>query len=139
MAAAELAEHHAGDYGRDYRFSDDGYGDIEHERKTGKWLVVAGWGADGWDLGDWPYVSFLIRKQGERYGLLQIVEGDRSEWTFDTQNDLRAAIDYLFLWYSAGEDWSPISYEQREALDAGEIRVDERFRGPYRSAEVVPS
>lgn len=132
MTAAELKTHHTGDTGRDYRFSGDGYSDMEHESKKG-WKLVAGWGRDGWDLGDWPYVSFLVRK-GDRFELMQIVEGDRSVWEFDTQPDLYAAIDYLFLWYSAGDDWAPITYEQREQLNLGQISVDEKFRGPYRAS-----
>jgi len=132
MTAAELATHHTKDYGRDYRFSDDGYSDMEQEQSKG-WKVISGWGADGWDLGDWPYVAFYVRHRTV-FELLQIVEGDRSQWTFDTQQDLYAAIDYLFLWYSAGEDWAPVTYEQRDALNAGQLDIDTRFRGPYRSS-----
>lgn len=136
MCATELRSYHAEDFGRDYRFSDDGYSDMEHEGKSG-WRAVAGWGRDGWDLGDWPYVSFLVRKQeGEErpYQLMQIVEGDRSVWAFPSQDDLHAAIDYLFLWYAANgsnEEWCPVSYEQREQLDAGTLEIDPKFRGPY--------
>lgn len=158
MTAAELRDHHDGDYGRDYRFSDDGYGDMEVEGKRG-WKALAGWGRDGWDLGNWPYVSFLVRKvkdpahdssgcdpicvlAGETgsdfcpsvYQLLQIVEGDRSVWTFATKEDLYAAIDYLFLWYAAEEEWSPLTYETRGQLDEGTLEIPLKFRGPYRAA-----
>ncbi len=134
MTRAELVQHHIEDRSRDYRFSDDGYSDMEHESKAGGWKALAGWARDGYDLGDWPYVSFLIRKHDDRYGLLQIVEGDRSQWEFETQQDLYAAIDYMFLWYSAGEDWAPLTYEQRETLNTGGLQVDDRFRGPYRTS-----
>ena len=47
MTAAELREHQATQYGRDYRFSDDGYSDMEVEEKR-VWHALAGWGRDGW-------------------------------------------------------------------------------------------
>lgn len=135
MTRAELAQHETCSYGRDYRYSDDGYSDMEYESKAHGWHPLAGWGRDGWDLGEWPYVAFYVRRDDATFRLLQIVEGDRTEWSFATQADLYAAIDYLFLWYAAEEDWSPLTYEQREDLDAGTLAVDEKFRGPYRERE----
>jgi hypothetical protein len=131
MTAAELAERHASSYGRNYAESDDGYSDMEAEARRG-WHTVAGWGSDGWDLGDWPFVSMLIRRHDDSFQLMQIVEGDRTVYAFDSEGDLHAAIDYLFLWYSAGESWSPVTYENRDDLNAGTLRVDAKFRGPYR-------
>ena len=142
MTAAELRTHQATQYGRDYRFSDDGYSDMEVEGKRG-WRAIAGWGRDGWDLGSWPYVVIYRRESGDagssfvvgqRFELMQICEGDRTVYTFASREDRNAAIDYLFLWYAAGEDWAPLSYEDRAKLDAGELTVDEKFRGPYRAS-----
>lgn len=129
MTAAELREHQTGSNGRNYAEADDGYSDMEAEAGRG-WNTVASWGRDGWNLGDWPYVSFQVRERSGQYELQQIVEGDRTRWTFATLADRNAAVDYLFLWYSAGEDWSPVTYENREHLNAGTLRVDDRFRGP---------
>lgn len=147
MDAAELGAHRVRAYGRDYSESDDGYSDMEAEAGRG-WAAVSGWGRDGWDLGDWPYVVLYVRP--DRADLLQIVEGDRTLWHFDTAEDRDAAIDYLFLWYSAGEGWSPLQVgngpdANRAALDAGTFRVPPEFRGPFswgraereRSAESV--
>jgi hypothetical protein len=140
MNATELSEHEVTQYGRDYRFSDDGYSDMAFEEKRG-WHAIAGWGRDGWDLGNWPYVMIYRREAGDhgslfvpgrRFELMQICEGDRTAYAFETKADRDAAIDYLFLWYAAGEDWAPLSYEDRARLDAGELTVDEKFRGPYR-------
>lgn len=132
MSSAELATHQARQYGRNYAESDDGYGDMEAEGKRG-WHAVSGWGRDGWDLGNWPYVIIYRRKLAEgKFGVMQIVEGDRTVYHFGSEADRDAAVDYLFLWYAAGEDWAPLGYEDRGRLDAGELAVDEKFRGPYR-------
>lgn len=60
MNAAELAQARTGAHGRDYSRSDDGYSDMEVAATEG-WRAIAGWGRDGWDLGDWPYVVISVR------------------------------------------------------------------------------
>jgi hypothetical protein len=142
MTAAELREHQATQYGRNYAESDDGYSDMDAEQGRG-WHALAGWGRDGWDLGDWPYVAIYTREAGDRgslfvpgrrFELMQICEGDRTQYAFETRAERDAAVDYLFLWYAAGKRWAPLSYEDRAKLDAGELTVDEKFRGPYRES-----
>lgn len=39
---------------------DDGWEFMGVGQENG-WHAVSGWGADGWDLGDWPYVVVLFR------------------------------------------------------------------------------
>ena len=133
MTRAELAEHKAGEHGRNYALSDDGYGDMEVAERSG-WSSIAGWGRDGWDLGDWPYVVISERYRNGKYEMRQTVEGDTTVYRFDNAEDAHAAIDYLFLWYGCdshvGRE-AGLTYESREALDAGELTVDERFRGPF--------
>lgn len=135
MSAAELDAHKAGEHGRDYRLSDDGYGDMEVAERRG-WTTISSWGHDGWDLGDWPYVVISTRTTNAsntgQYELQQVCEGDHTRYQFDNAADREAAIDYLFLWYAAGESWAPLAYEDRARLDAGEVEVPERFRGPCR-------
>lgn len=134
MGKAELAGHQVGRWGRDYSESCDGYSDMEAEARRG-WEIISGWGSEGWDLGHWPYVAFYRRNHGDGgLGLLEIVEGDRTEWRFKTEEDRAAALDYLFLWYAAHEDrhWSPARLEDKPRLEAGSLPVDEKFRGPYR-------
>ena len=134
MTRDELATHEVTQYGRNYAESCDGYEDMEAEQDRG-WHSCASWGRDGWDLGNWPYVVIYRRKlAGGKFGVMQIVEGDRTVYHFGSEADRDAAIDYLFLWYAAEEDWAPLSYEDRARLDAGELTVDEKFRGPYREA-----
>jgi len=131
MTAAELRTHQVTQYGRDYRESDDGYSDMDAEGRRG-WHPLASWGRDGWNLGDWPYVVMYTRQAADHYELMQITEGDRTVYSFGTEQERSEAIDYLFLWYAAGQRWAPLSYEQREELDAGTLEVDPMFTGPYR-------
>jgi hypothetical protein len=131
MTASELAVHQVDSFGRDYSKSDDGYGDMEVAANEG-WTAISGWGRDGWDLGDWPYVVIYARD----HELRQIVEGDSTVYAFDNVDDLHAAIDYLFIWYGLRreyDEWTVegLTYDKRDALDNGELRVPERFRGPF--------
>jgi hypothetical protein len=128
MSAAELAAHKTSEHGRDYRLSGDGYDDMDLAEKAG-WRVIPSWGRDGWDLGDWPYVAIYTRDAGDAFELMVVVEGDHTVYRFSDNADLIAAIDYLFLWYAAGKRWAPLTWEQRGQLDAGELQVDEKFRG----------
>jgi hypothetical protein len=67
------------------------------------------------------------------FELMQIVEGDREVYAFDSPADRDAATDYLFLWYAADRHWAPITCDQREALDAGyPLAIGDKWRGPYR-------
>lgn len=134
MTAAELAKHQVLQYGRNYAESDDGYGDMEAEQRRG-WRALPNWGRDGWNLGDWPYVMIYAGELGEPgrpFGLMQICEGDRTVYAFASEADRDAALDYLFLWYAAGKHWAPLTYEDRPALDAGELDPEAKWRGPYR-------
>jgi hypothetical protein len=143
MTAAELATHKVEEHGRDYSLSCDGYGDMEVAEKRG-WRAVPSWGRDGWDLGNWPYVVIYLRevnpgdmvdgKLRRVYELLQVVEGDHTFYTFDSEADRAAAVDYLFLWYAAGngQHWAPISPEQRSLLDTGyPLAIGDKWRGPF--------
>lgn len=132
MGRDELQTHHTDAHGRDYNVSCDGYEDMEAGEKTG-WHSRASWGADGWDLGNWPYVVLQTCRRDGKYLVQQIVEGDHDLYAFDTIDDRDAALDYLFLWYAAGKDWAPLTYEERELLDAGGFTVEPKFRGPYRT------
>lgn len=142
MTAAELASHKTDAHGRDYSRSDDGYGDMEVAATEG-WSAISCWGSDGWDLGDWPYVVISIRIRNAplggddtKYQVRQTCEGDTTVWTFDKPEDCRAAIDYLFIWYGLSrgyDEWAVegLTDDKRDGLDAGALRVPEKFRGPY--------
>jgi hypothetical protein len=151
MTRAELQQHHIERHGRDYSVSDDGYGDMEANAAHG-WIAVPGWGRDGWDLGDWPFVAISVRNVNvdgsnpeHRYQLLSVVEGDHDAYGFASQEDRNAAVDYLFLWYGIGkcyDDWTALGVNEvwedgalvrdtRALLDAGELAVDARLRGAF--------
>lgn len=141
MTRDELAAAKTTAHGRDHVHSGDGYDDMELAGTQG-WHVVSSWGRDGWDLGEWPYVTIYVRdindgtldggKLRRIYQMQQITEGDHTVYAFDTPEDRDAAIDYLFLWYAAGRDWAPLGYEQREDLDAGQMDdLDAKWRGAF--------
>lgn len=136
MSRAELAGHRTDEHGR--RWGDDGYDEMDVAARKG-WRVLAGWGRDGWDLGEWPYVCIYVRDVAIDNGfqLMQICEGDHEYWSFESNGEREAAIDYLFLWYAAGCEYKdfPINYENRDDLDKGELDIDIRFRGPVRYNE----
>ena len=130
MGRSELIAHRARTYGRDYVVSCDGYDDMELAQSQG-WKTHASWGRDGWDLGQWPYVTIHLRTTGGRYEVLTITEGDHEVYAFTSEADQHAAVDYLFLWYAAYQEWCPVRGEQgREALDSGAVDVDAKYRGP---------
>lgn len=152
MTRAELATHEVRQHGRDYRLSDDGYGDMDVAARQG-WTAISGWGLDGWDLGDWPLVVVSVRdvpRSSKRcgecgtitcadtggYEMRQTIEGDTTAYRFATPEDRNAAIDYLFVWYGLRrgyDDWTVkgLTEDKRDGLDAGALRVPERFRGPF--------
>lgn len=152
MTRAELAQHAVRSHGRDYSQSDDGWSDMDVAAHS-KWRAVAGWGRDGWDLGDWPYVVVSVREHDSRecdpicahagdtgtdfcrrFEMRQTVEGDTDVYAFETEADRNAAIDYLFVWYGIGRDydeWATAGLTSREALDAGTLRIPAEFRGPF--------
>lgn len=139
MTRDELAAHHLTAFGRDYSQSCDGYDDMDVNGRKG-WHSIAGWGRDGWDLADWPYVVIshgtLEHDVPGKYRLLSVCEGDHTVYAFDTPEDRDAATDYLFIWYGVGrsyDDWvaEGLTYDKREALDAGALGIPVRFRGPF--------
>jgi hypothetical protein len=130
MTAAELANYHVAREGRSPLSDGDGYSDIEVNEGRG-YHAVGSWGRNGWDLGDWPYVVLSTCDRSEGFLLLSVCEGDHDLYSFSSEEDRNAALDYLFLWYGARQDWCPITEEQRTDLDAGRIEVDEKFRGPF--------
>lgn len=56
--------------------SGDGYDWMDEAIGAG-WRVIASWGADGWDMGDWPYVIVGYRMLPDNtYISIVRVEGD---------------------------------------------------------------
>lgn len=125
-------------HGRDFHNSDNGYDDMELNERAG-WSTLASWGADGWDMGEWPYVVYSIRENDatRRFELLEVCEGDHSRWSFSTRYDLYAALD-MILWISnENVRAAALNLPDDETYDAKGYALpipadlDKRFRGPY--------
>ncbi len=80
--------------------------------------------------GHWQNCTGEVPREVGRFELMQVCEGDHTVYRFLTEGDREAAIDYMFLWYAAGKDWAPLTWEQRTELDAGTLEVDAKWRGP---------
>lgn len=84
----------------------DGY-DWMGEAEAAGWVAIGGWGRDGWDLGDWPYVIILTcvaRVPCEEvtrnvYGVASYCEGDVERWAFDTHEERIWKLDELAHFY----------------------------------------
>lgn len=142
MSARELDRYRVGRSSR-HALLDDGWDDLERGVRDG-WAAIPAWGLSGWDLGEWPYVVISTRRRGTAWELRQVVEGDATTWRFASEEDRDAAVDYLFLWYGIAQEYSEWiadgiagwdddtrSYPARDALDAGELTVPDKYRGPF--------
>jgi len=69
------------------------------------WLTLSCWGEDGWDLGEWPYVIFMLRLTDSTAEVCVYCEGDLTTTTYSgghRETRLRAAfadIDVSAKWY----------------------------------------
>lgn len=103
----------------------DGYDTMDVAAARG-WRTVSGWGRDGWDLGQWPYVVVYFRERDGAFETAECVEGDAYVRRFPTDELRNAYVDTVAFWY-----W-------RHAHDASWVEgfedVDElpkRLRGPF--------
>ncbi len=118
--------------------SGDGYDWMEKLDGTG-WRPIAGWGRDGWDLGDWPLVIIAAaydRDNGD-YLAAERVEGDVTVWAFHTKEAVYEAIDRLARthWARDPERFGEAMVEALANTPAGELLPD-RFRHPFNWARV---
>ena len=102
----------------------DGYGIIEASRRW-NWHVIAAWGQEGWNLGEWPYVIVFFQNREQEYRLVLYVEGDITEYACPTRDLRNAVCDEIafFYWKHGGESWV-------KEYDSAEQAPDE-LRGPY--------
>jgi hypothetical protein len=90
----------------------DGYdvmSKVEHASAEQRWVSIGGWGADGWNLGDWPYVVIYCRNDpvSGMYQVAYYVEGDVTIYRYATARERNRAIDGLafFHWRALSESW----------------------------------
>lgn len=96
MSSAYITEdtqetvHHTPPHGRDdaQGYSMDGYDWMDAAATTG-WHTCPGWGKDGWDAGQWPYVILTLAagkdKAGRFFGVTTYCEGDLTTKFFRSQ------------------------------------------------------
>lgn len=113
----------------------DGYDWMEEAAPA--WSALAGWGAHGWDLGDWPYVIVVVcavklpaaeaLRTGARHvlGVATYVEGDLDVHAYTTRHDFMVAVDEIaaFYWRLSANDGPP------DLPPIGPVRVE--HSGPY--------
>ena len=109
-------------------YSGDGYDWIEN--LTGGWRALAGWGRDGWDLGESPYaivaVSVVRAEDGTRvYGVATYTEGDTTVVAFATAAQRDHEIDHHAAWHWRHTGNGP------QVPEVGPLR--EEHTGPYRT------
>lgn len=84
------------------KWVEDGYDFIGAGQSNG-WHLLAGWGADGWDLGSWPLVVYLFR-DSDGYERASYCEGDITIETFASREDRERSTDEAAFWYWRHED-----------------------------------
>jgi hypothetical protein len=94
---------HTAPHGREdaQGYSLDGYDWMEAAKGT-NWHTVPGWGKDGWDAGQWPYVILTLAKgqdeAGPFYGMTTYCEGDLSATFYRSQMEQWKAITEWCRW-----------------------------------------
>ncbi|MGW1976718.1 hypothetical protein [Streptomyces sp. NPDC001889] len=94
------------------------------------WKAVGVWGADGWDLGVWPYqVIAHYNVLDVLWGLAHYIEGDVFVTAYGSREARDAATDEIALsvWLTAGNG----PREGLPAEGAPAAAIPARFRGPY--------
>jgi hypothetical protein len=85
--------------------SGDGYDWMEDARHAG-FRIIASWGSDGWDMGDWPYVIIAYQRLPDgTYVDLMRIEGDLRAWHHKDHATLTAHLDKLaHSWWSRNDN-----------------------------------
>ena len=98
--------------------------DVMEAAHEEKWRAIPGWGKDGYDLGDWPYVIVFTRNQHGRYDIMYYVEGDVTMYSAPTKEIRNAIIDEIAFFHWRGEEW----VEGYDSVD----QLPDELKGPYR-------
>lgn len=81
--------------------------DVIELAEARKWHALPGWGEDGYDLGNWPYVIVFFRNRQTHYDIIYYVEGDIVMYSAPTKELRNAIIDEIafFHWRQQEEEW----------------------------------
>ena len=93
---------------------------------TGGCYVVPGWGRDGWDLGDWPYVIVCHYDGAQVYAVATYTEGDLTCQAFTTRAERDQATDTIAAW-----QWRHGSPDGPDDLPDHNEELKPRHRGPF--------
>lgn len=125
----------------------DGYEWAETFSNTFGAATIYGYGLDGWDAGQWPYVVFAVSHvpvliQPWAYHIR--VEGDVTDYRYDHEECRDSALDQAVAWYWAGEDHeageTAREYESRGGDGRPGVRpLPDRFRGRFSWARLKAS
>jgi hypothetical protein len=94
------------------------------------WAVIPGWGCDGWDLGQWPYVMVAAIRTadsiGNLFGVATYCEGDVATTYYRTQRAQWDAItEHAFFSWKNGQAHGPADLPEAAA------ELPSRCREPY--------
>jgi hypothetical protein len=108
----------------------DQAGDHEFEWLTSShefgWRPLSCWGADGWDLGDRPVVSYLCAVEDGTWHLIERCDGALTWWTFPTRDAFTTRIDEL----------AEAGWRQNGNGPAPDVPAEQRS-GPYRLTDLL--
>lgn len=115
-------------YERGFFAGDGGYDWMGHMEAKG-YKLMGGWGQDGWDLGDWPYLMYARNKDFTQ--VIEYCEGDTTTWNFASRDNAIAFLDRIaeLQWRNRG----PLVDDMKQ-YPLGEL--PEKYRGPYASNRV---
>ncbi|MER5698898.1 hypothetical protein ACWDBO_44910 [Streptomyces mirabilis] len=105
----------------------DGYEWISQLSATG-WYAVGLWGADGWDLGSWPYqiVAHCDLPALGVFGLVTYTEGDLDVSAFSSREERDAETNQVAVsWWISNENGP-------SGLTPDMSPIPIRYSGPYR-------
>jgi len=97
------------------------------------WHAIALWGADGWDLGEWPYVivAHYDNPAAQVYAVATYCEGDVDARAFTSRAERDAETDTIAAWHWRNNDNGP-----DDLADADEDLAPEH-RGPVRPPRLI--
>lgn len=105
----------------------DGFDYMEFAQGEG-WTPIAGWGLSGYDLGDWPLVMVLTKRDAaqNRWGMRIRTEGDLDTRWYASRAELVAGIDEWAAWWWRFQGDAPVADGLGEAGP-----IPDEFRGPF--------